>query len=120
MSQAKVDRYKEQKGKRKQELQKKKMQALAWRIGGIVVLALLAGWLVLSGVNKYKASQPRDMATVDMTAVSDYLNTVGTEEEGSDTEEAPAEDASADEASDGEAVDEQTAEEPEETTDTEE
>ena len=120
MSQAKVDRYKEQKGKRKQELQKKKMQALAWRIGGIAVLALLVGWLVLSGYNKYKASQPRDMATVDMTPVSEYLNNIGAEEEESDTEEAPAEDAADEEASDEAAADEETAGEPEETTDAEE
>ena len=111
MSQAKVDRYKEQKGKRKQELQKKKMQALAWRIGGIAVLVLLAAWLIFSGVNKYKASQPRDIATVDMTALSEYLNNVGTEEEVA--EEEHDHDHEHEEEASGEEAAEESAEETE-------
>lgn len=79
MSQAKVDRYKEEKKNRKQIMAKeKRANALRALAGGVVVVALL-GWIGVSGYNWYLASQPLDTIYVDTTAIDDYMTTLEAE-----------------------------------------
>lgn len=73
MSQAKVDRYKEEKKNRKEIMAKEKRNnTLRVVAGGVVVVALL-GWIGVSGYNWYQASQPLETIYVDTTAIDDYM-----------------------------------------------
>ena len=66
MSQAKVDRYKEEKKNRKKTMAKeKRLHLLAVVCGWLVVIAL-AGW---AGVSGYR-----------IDAITDYMNSLSTEE----------------------------------------
>lgn len=79
MSQAKVDRYKEEKRNRKQIMAKeKRANALRALAGGVAAVALL-GWIGVSGYKWYQASQPLETIYVDTTAIDDYMNTLEAE-----------------------------------------
>lgn len=72
MSQAKVERYKEQKANRKKTMKKEKIaKILRNSIASVVVVAAL-GWVGYSGVTYIIDNQPRTGVEVDYTAVSDY------------------------------------------------
>ena len=74
MSQAKVDRYKEEKKNRKEIMAKEKRQnTLCALAGGIVALALVA-WIGISGYNMYQANQPLETIYVDMTEIDNYMS----------------------------------------------
>lgn len=80
MSQAKVDRYKEEKANRKKNMQKEKAKQAMRRLAiGIVSLALV-GWLGYSAYNIYDSKKPVDSAEIDYTAVTDYQNDLVTAE----------------------------------------
>lgn len=70
MSQAKVDRNKEQKAHRKQIVAHEKRKLALARFGGAVILAALLGWAGYSAYAIYENNQPALYA--DLTAVSDY------------------------------------------------
>ena len=53
MSQAKVDRYKEQKAHRKEIMKKEKRQKMLWKIGGGVAGLVLAGWICYSAIDRF-------------------------------------------------------------------
>lgn len=84
MSQAKVDRYKQEKANRGQTMKKEKLVRRVEYAAGILVLCLIAVWC---GVSVYqKAGEKRaaqvETAELDNTAISDYmasLNDTGTE-----------------------------------------
>ena len=79
MSQAKVDRYKEDKKNRKEIMAKeKRTNALRKLAGGAVAVALLA-WTGVSGYNWYQASQPLETIYVDTTAVDVYMSSLDAE-----------------------------------------
>lgn len=70
MSQAKVDKYKQEKAKRKQTLKKEKMQRVLRRCAaGIVAIALVAGF-GYSAYNIYESKKPKEEITVDYSAVT--------------------------------------------------
>ena len=74
MSQAKVDRYKQEKANRKENVMKeKKMNALRKGVA-LVVAVVLIGWAGYSAVNAYQTYQPNEAVEIDYTAV-DNLNT---------------------------------------------
>lgn len=76
MSQAKVDRYKESKKNRKQEVAKaKRNKILARIITPIVVIAIIA-WIGYSGYQYYQEQKPTTTTDVNVSALSDYLNTL--------------------------------------------
>ena len=79
MSQAKVDRYKEEKKNRKEYMAKEK-RANAFRafVGGAVLVVLL-GWIGVSGYEMYQAGQPKETLYVDTTAIDDYVTTLDAE-----------------------------------------
>lgn len=81
MSQAKVDRYKEEKANRKKAMQREKALRIVSTICGSVVCLVIVGWI---GYSAYGYFRPGDNNTttsrteVDVDAVSDYLSTLQT------------------------------------------
>ena len=72
MSQAKVEKYNEQKANRKQTMKKEKIQRILRNsIASVVVVAAL-GWVGYSGVVSIIDSIPREEVKVDYTAISGY------------------------------------------------
>ena len=76
MSQEKVERYKEEKRKRKANLAKKKRKALITKICGSVVVAVLAVWIGYSAVDSYQKSVNSAPVTVDLTALDEYTSSL--------------------------------------------
>lgn len=73
MSQAKVDRYKEEKRNRKKEVKKtKRQQRLVRVIVPIIVIAIIA-WIAYSGISFYQEQKPITEIQVDLSAISDYM-----------------------------------------------
>ncbi len=73
MSQAKVDRYKEQKANRKKIMQKEKRERMLWKVGGSLVAVALVAWIGYSAFDKLY-EPPRRFYVADTAAVSDYLS----------------------------------------------
>ena len=73
MSQAKVDRYKEEKQKREKLQKKEKRELLLWKIVGIIVLVALVGWI---GFSVYQNVQKDASHTYEMKtdALDHYFN----------------------------------------------
>ena len=82
MSQAKVDRYKEEKKNRK-ELMAKEKRANAFRafVGGAVLVVLL-GWIGVSGYDMYKAR----VINNSLTHIDNYITIDKGEKDGIQTE----------------------------------
>ena len=80
MSQAKVEKYKEQKANRKQTMKKEKIQKIVRNsVASVVVVAALV-WVGYSGVTSIIDSIPREEVKVDYTAISGYESALsGTE-----------------------------------------
>lgn len=68
MSQAKVDKYKEEKANRKKIMRKEKIMNVVRKcIVGIVGLVLV-GWIGYSAYHTYEASKPKEEVEIDYTA----------------------------------------------------
>ena len=83
MSQAKVDRYKDEKKKRDKLQKKEKRELLLWKIAGIIVLVALIGWI---GFSVYQNVQKDVSHTYEMKtdALDNYLNDLNAETESTD------------------------------------
>lgn len=95
MSQAKVDRYKEEKKNRQKIMKKQKLENALLKLGGTLVAVALVGWLGFSVYQTVTSSKDAVSNTysVDTAAVDEYLNGLSKEtetEEAAETE-APAE-----------------------------
>lgn len=75
MSQAKVDRYKEQKANRQKIMAKEKREKMLWKVGGCVVAVLLVGWIGFSAYKTFYVP-PRVSYEVDASAMDEYLATL--------------------------------------------
>ena len=81
MSQAKVDRYKEEKKNRSKIMKKQKMELLLTKIVLAVFAVAIVGW---AGVSLYQnitnpsstATAVTESYTVDVSAIDDYLNSL--------------------------------------------
>ena len=84
MSQAKVDRYKDEKANRQQTMQKEKRARMLWKAGaGVVALAAVV-WIGYSayGVATGSVESPGVVTTeLNVDALNDYLDTISPEEE---------------------------------------
>ena len=74
MSQAKVDRYKEEKKNRKQTIKKEKRNRILARTIGVVVVAAIVCWIGFSGYSYYQEKKPMTKTELSTTALSDYLS----------------------------------------------
>ena len=73
MSQAKVQRYKEEKANRKETIKKEKMQkGIRIGIAAVVVVCLLV-WGGISGYNKYDETRERAAVEVNFDSVADFF-----------------------------------------------
>ena len=78
MSQAKVDKYKQEKASRQQTIKKeKRMHKIKVAVGSLVVV-LLAGWV---GFSVFDKVENRQLETVyfDMSALDDYVEELAKE-----------------------------------------
>ena len=81
MSQAKVEKYKEQKANRKQTMKKEKIQRIVRNsIAAVVVVAAL-GWVGYSGITSIIENIPREEVKVDYNAISNYESALTAVEE---------------------------------------
>jgi hypothetical protein len=74
MSQAKVDKYKQEKANRKQTMAREKAGRIAGRICAWVILLAIVGWAGYSGYSYYEDNLPTSTYYTDVSALSDYLN----------------------------------------------
>ncbi|MBR2402063.1 MAG: hypothetical protein IKB01_04715 [Lachnospiraceae bacterium] len=79
MSQAKVDRYKEDKKNRKEIMAKEKRANMLRALAGGAVLVVILGWIGVSAYDMYQANQPLETIYVDTTAVDEYVSTLNAE-----------------------------------------
>ena len=81
MSQAKVDRYKEEKKNRQQIMQKQKREWMITKICGGVLAALIVVWVGFSAVQTFRTPQTNttvetEAYTVNMDALNDYFDSL--------------------------------------------
>ena len=83
MSQAKVDRYKEEKRNRAQIIKKQKREWMAMKAGMSLVALVMVAWV---GSSIYNTLNPADTTpaekptyTVDTTAIDDFMDTLDLE-----------------------------------------
>jgi len=76
MSQAKVDRYKEEKKNRQKIIKKEKRHELALKAGGVVLALVLIGWVGYSGYNTFTKSSTAAGKTysVDTASLEDFMS----------------------------------------------
>lgn len=72
MSQAKVDRYKEEKANRKATMKKQKAEKVLRRLAVSVIGLVLVGWIGYSAYNAYEVRQPKQEAAIDYSAITEY------------------------------------------------
>ena len=73
MSQAKVDRYKEEKKNRKKIMAKEKRMRIAGYVAGCLVAA---GY---SGYSAYEANKPMETIYANLDSVTDYMSSLNAE-----------------------------------------
>lgn len=76
MSQAKVDRYKEQKKNRKQEVKKQKRKKAALKVIGVLVCIAIVVWIGFSGYNYHQKNRPIETTQINLDAITSYLNSI--------------------------------------------
>ena len=74
MSQAKVDRYKEEKKNRKQTMKKEKRNRVLARSLGVVIAAAVVCWIGFSGYSYYQEKKPMTKTELSMTALNEYMS----------------------------------------------
>lgn len=84
MSQAKVDRYKEEKKNRKKIMAKEKRMRIAGYVAGCLVAGCLVaagiiGWAGCSGYSAYEANKPMETIYANLDSVTDYMSSLNAE-----------------------------------------
>ena len=80
MSQAKVDRYKEEKANRKKTIAKEKMLRRVKMAVGVLVAVVIVGWAGFSGYRVYENNKPMKTIYTNLSAIEDYMTTLDTDE----------------------------------------
>ena len=75
MSQAKVDRYKQEKANRTKIMKREKQKKLAAKIGACFVGALLVVWIGFSVYDKVHVETPKSYE-VNLDALAEYQNSL--------------------------------------------
>ncbi len=84
MSQAKVDRYKEEKKNRKKTMKKAKRKKTAVKILCVAVCIAFVAWIGYSGYKVYQKNKPVVKTEVNLDATTDYLNALTAPQEDAD------------------------------------
>lgn len=79
MSQAKVDRYKEEKKNRKKIMAKEKRMRIVGYVAGCLVAAGIIGWAGYSGYSAYEAGKPMETIYANLDSVTDYMSSLNAE-----------------------------------------
>lgn len=74
MSQAKVERYKEEKRNRKETMARDKKKRMVSTAALAVVGVVLLGWIGTSAYQVYENSKPMETIYTDLTALDDYMS----------------------------------------------
>jgi hypothetical protein len=74
MSQAKVEKYKQEKANRKKTMAREKAGRIAGRACAWVILLAIVGWAGYSSYSYYQDNLPSETYYADVSALSDYLN----------------------------------------------
>ena len=80
MSQAKVDKYKQDKANRQQIMKKEKRELFLWRTGAYAVCIAAVAWIGFSAYSRFNVPEPKSYA-VTTDAVDDYLSGLDAETE---------------------------------------
>lgn len=80
MSQAKVDRYKESKKNRKQEVKKAKQKKFLTKLIGCIVGIAIVCWIGFSGYTYFQSHKPITKTEVSMDALTDYFTSLSNTE----------------------------------------
>ena len=80
MSQAKVDKYKQQKANRKQILAKEKRNRALTKAGLTVFGLVLVAWIGISAVDFIRESRPVKTIYANTTGIDNYMNELYAEE----------------------------------------
>lgn len=80
MSQAKVDRYKDQKANRKKIMAKEKAKRVAAKICAGVVAVAIVGWAGYSTYDYIESKKPAKTYEINTAELDDYLGGLSTEE----------------------------------------
>lgn len=72
MSQAKVDRYKQEKANRQKMMKKEKRERFLWKMGGGLVCLAMVLWIGFSAYGKFHVETAKTYE-VTTDAVDDYL-----------------------------------------------
>lgn len=73
MSQAKVDRYKEEKANRKQNMKKQRMMNVVRKCALTVAGLAIVVWLGFSAYNTIESNKEREIASINYDAVNTYM-----------------------------------------------
>ena len=76
MSQAKVDKYKEEKANRQQIIRKQRIMNVVRKCVLTLAALALVGWLGYSAYDTYESNQERAVASVNYDAINNYLSTL--------------------------------------------
>ena len=72
MSQAKVDKYKEEKAVRKETVKKQKMKKTAVKVVAVLIVLAFIAWIAFSAVKDYQARQPKVTTEINMDAIDEF------------------------------------------------
>lgn len=81
MSQAKVDRYKNEKANRKKNMKKEKIKNTVAAACGTIVCIAIVGWIGYSAYGYFRAQDGKNapvQTEVNLDALSDYMSTLPT------------------------------------------
>ena len=84
MSQAKVDRYKEEKANRKKTMKHDKIKRTISAICGTVVCIAVVGWVGYSAYGYFHSEKEKNptQTEIDLSALNDYMSTLYTDDTG--------------------------------------
>ena len=81
MSQAKVDRYKEEKANRKKTIARNKIKRRVAIVCSWLVLVAIVAWVGVSGYNYYESKKPSETYYCKTDAITDYISGLSATEE---------------------------------------
>lgn len=72
MSQAKVDKYKEEKAVRKESVKRQKMKKTAVKVVAVLIVIAFIAWIAYSAVMDHRANQPKTTTEINMEAIDEF------------------------------------------------